>query len=500
MAEKRDKNKDKSKKSDKGKEDAAKAVPSKEIPKVVEAVKAEVPSHVLPEPIKAKAKEAEAKPKVNSPVSAATTAKAPVAAAKTKAEAPKGKPEAAKAKAAAPVAKAGAAKPKAEAAKPVADRAKAALEKTAAKAAAIAEARKLALEKAQAELEARRTKWQEHKDETARAQAERLTKAKESRAQRDAERQKAREEAAKSAADRVAAAKAERDKATAERQKASQLAREEARAQAEAQRKARLANAKAPTSTAAVKPAAVKPVAAKAATKAVAAPAVKEIPGVAPVAIEIGYSLPAELKAELGKALKAGAKSTSLQVLGYFALPEGVDARLRGKLELARRKIAKGLEDAIIAVVGALVAEPGSASKLAFNPANSRVSMEFAVNGLNAALKRGLAAPTREITAQFAADVAAPKHFPALGAAVMLQFFGDLGTGQQLDGSLTFSAHLQKPEESTLMYIVSLGNSGKKSVSPNIKLQFSHDLGLSRGSGSLSASFVVEVPEEAAKN
>jgi hypothetical protein len=48
MAEKRDKNKDKSKKSDKGKEVAAKAVPSKEIPKVVEAVKAEVPSPVTP--------------------------------------------------------------------------------------------------------------------------------------------------------------------------------------------------------------------------------------------------------------------------------------------------------------------------------------------------------------------------------------------------------------------------------------------------------------------
>lgn len=353
---------------------------------------------------------------------------------------------------------------------------------------------------------------------------------------RDPSQLKAEAEARRAAAKEAAAQRAkdleERRKAIAERSEAAKAARKEARAAAlslaEELKQARAeARSKAVEETkaaaAARKEAAQKEREAKASVRATikverksgaAAPAdkasakdapkgkdaAKKAAKPEPIHLALGLAIPPALERELGKALKSAAAKASEQAEATLKLPEGLDSRQKLRLEQARRKILAAFESAIVLVGSQLTETPIGSGNLHLETATGRASLDAQAIALSTGLRNRLGAIGRDLLAQATGDDAPWKQFPALNTAFMLQFFGDLETGQQLDGNLVMNPKADALDETEVAYQITLAPSGRKAKGPVLKLEFSHTLSLSNAQGSLKAAFPITIPTEPAKS
>jgi hypothetical protein len=298
-----------------------------------------------------------------------------------------------------------------------------------------------------------------------------------------------------------AAAKKEERLKLAEQAKANRIATiaaaQEARLAAKAGRRGT-----APTAPAEAKPArgaaAERPSARAAA--AVAAPAAKKAPVKAePVSIGIGVVLPTAVERELDRAIKTATMSIRDQVNNSLKLPADLDKRELSRLESSRKKLIGGFESLIAVVSSRISASRISSTSLSLDPATGRA--QFAPFALEVAnpLRSRIALASKDLLAVMS-DPAAAKAFPALFSPFMLQFFGDLDTGQVLDGSLIMTFNSAQPSETSIAYKVTLGSASKKVKGPALKLEFSHNLGADKVSGSAQFGFPIALPAEPPKN
>jgi len=132
-------------------------------------------------------------------------------------------------------------------------------------------------------------------------------------------------------------------------------------------------------------------------------------------------------------------------------------------------------------------------TEISWDEKNRKLRMNIPAFGLRPEIKRSLKGPMQEFAANIAEKGVALRHFPALSEPILLQFFGDLDTGQQLDGSISFMLDESVPGSSKWEYRATLTGSEKKSSEPAISMKFIHDLDLAWGEGQIS--FVQWVPE-----
>lgn len=365
-------------------------------------------------------------------------------------------------------------------------------------------AEKKTKEQLKAEADARRAASKERQEAHAKQLAERRAANKQKTLDTMAARKEERESKAAAAIAAAAAKKEERLKAVeaakaerAERLNSAKEARAAAKAAAGAAKPVAAAPAAPAAKTAPVKASAR---AAAAVSAAAAAPATTKKPA-KPEAVHIGIAaaFPAAVTQELNRAVKTAALSIRDQVNGSLKLPDNLDKRELARLESIRKKLIGTFEGLISIVCGRISASEIQSSSLTLDPGTGRA--QFAPYALEVANPlRGRISSTAKDLVIVLNDAPAMKIFSALGSPFMLQFFGDLETGQVLDGSLIMTANAEQPSETTIAYKVTLGAASKKVKGPALKLEFSHNLSASQAGGSIHFGFPIILPAEPAKS
>lgn len=359
-------------------------------------------------------------------------------------------------------------------------------------------AEKKTKEQLKAEADARRAASKERREAHAKQFAERRAANKQKTLDTMAARKEERESKAAAAIAAAAAKKEERLKA-AEAAKAERAERLNSAKEARAAAKAKPSPEAAPAAPAA-KAAPVKPSARAAAAVSAAAPAsAKQAARPEPVSIGIAAAFPTAVARELDRAIKTATLSIRDQVNGSLKLPDNLDKREQARLESLRKKLIGTFEGLIGIVCGRISASEIQSSSLTLDPGTGRA--QFAPSALEIINPlRGRISSTAKDLVTVLNDAAAMKIFSALGSPFMLQFFGDLETGQVLDGSLIMTAHAEQPTATTIAYKVTLGAASKKVKGPALKLECSHNLSASEVSGSVQFGFPIILPAEPAKS
>lgn len=366
-------------------------------------------------------------------------------------------------------------------------------------------AEKKTKEQLKAEADARRAASKERQEAHAKQLAERRAANKQKTLDTMAARKEERESKAAAAIAAAAAKKEERLKAV-EAAKAERAERLNSAKEARAAAKAATGPGKAKPADAAPAAPAAKSAPAKASARAAAVSAPAAAPATAKkpakpeqVGIGIAAAFPAAVTLELNRAIKTATLSIRDQVNGSLKLPDNLDKREQARLESTRKKLIGAFEGLIGIVCGRIGASEIQSSSLTLDPGTGRA--QFAPYALEVANPlRGRISSTAKDIITVLSDAATLKVFSALGSPFMLQFFGDLETGQVLDGSLIMTAHAEQPAETTIAYKVTLGAASKKVKGPALKLEFSHNLSASQVSGSIQFGFPIILPAEPAKS
>jgi hypothetical protein len=368
-------------------------------------------------------------------------------------------------------------------------------------------AEKKTKEQLKAEADARRAASKEKQEAHAKLLAERRAANKQKTLDTMAARKEERESKATAAAAAAAAQKEARLKA-AEATKAEHQARlasaKEARAAAKiAARGAKAAPAAAVPAAPAtpVKPAKRGAAAAAAAVAApvAATPAAKKPAKPEPIGIAIGMVLPAAVERELNRAIKTATLSIREQVNGSLKLPDGGDKREQTRLEAVRKRLISSFEGLIALVCDRIAASPVQSASLSLDPATGRAQFAPYAVEIGNPLRGRIASNSKDLLAALGEE-ATRKAFPALTSPFMLQFFGDMETGQVLDGSLIMTYHPEQAAETVIAYKVTLGAASKKVKGPALKLEFSHNLSASTAAGTVHFGFPIILPAEPAKS
>lgn len=365
-------------------------------------------------------------------------------------------------------------------------------------------AEKKTKEQLKAEADARRAASKEKQEAHAKLLAERRAANKQKTLDTMAARKEERESKATAAAAAAAAQKEARLKA-AEATKAEHQARLASAKEARAAAKIAARGAKAaPAAAVPAAPASpVKPAkrgaAAAVAAPAAAAPAAKKPAKPEPIGIAIGMVLPAAVERELNRAIKTATLSIREQVNGNLKLPDGGDKREQTRLEAVRKRIISGFEGLIALVCDRIAASPVQSASLSLDPATGRAQFAPYAVEIGNPLRGRIASNSKDLLAALGEE-ATRKAFPALASPFMLQFFGDLETGQVLDGSLIMTYHPEQAAETVIAYKVTLGAASKKVKGPALKLEFSHNLSASTAAGTVHFGFPIILPAEPAKS
>lgn len=365
-------------------------------------------------------------------------------------------------------------------------------------------AEKKTKEQLKAEADARRAASKEKQEAHAKLLAERRAANKQKTLDTMAARKEERESKVAAAAAAVAAQKEARLKA-AEATKAEHQARLASAKEARAAAKVAARGAKA--APAAAVPAApatpVKPAkrgaAAAVAAPVAAAPAAKKPAKPEPIGIAIGMVLPAAVERELNRAIKTATLSIREQVNGSLKLPDGGDKREQTRLEAVRKRLISSFEGLIALVCDRIAASPVQSASLSLDPATGRAQFAPYAVEIGNPLRGRIASNSKDLLAALGEE-ATRKAFPALTSPFMLQFFGDLETGQVLDGSLIMTYNPEQAAETVIAYKVTLGAASKKVKGPALKLEFSHNLSASTAAGTVHFGFPIILPAEPAKS
>lgn len=318
------------------------------------------------------------------------------------------------------------------------------------------------------------------------------------------------EERVSKAAEALAAATAKKE----ERLKAAEAAKAEHRSRLASAKEAREAAKAAASSAKPSKPAAAPAPATPAAKSTPAKPAARAAAAVAaaaapappkksaksePVGIAIGVVFPAAVERELDRAIKTATLSVRDQINGSLKLPDNLDKREQAHLESIRKKLITTFEGLIAIVCSRISATQIQSSSLSLDAGTGRA--QFAPHAIEVANPlRGRISTASKDLLMLMADASAWQAFPALSSPFMLQFFGDLETGQVLDGSLIMTFNAEQNAETSIAYKVTLGAASKKVKGPALKLEFSHNLVADKAAGTVQFGFPINLPAEPAKS